>query len=251
MIKIEIFIYVSVKFNVSLMNSLFITGSDTDVGKTYVTAGLAILLKHMGKDVGVMKPFSAGTPDKKYFQTNDVKIISKAASVTDSVDLINPQFFPIPASPFTAWKNLKNKPNISLVLKSYKTLCNTHEFVLVEGIGGIMTPILKNYFVIDLIKSMNSSAIIVCSNKIGSINHTLMTINMCHKYKIPLKGIIINNFHKDGYDSKELCRDLSQLSEVPIIGNIPYIKKLIDSKFVYETFKKSINSKFLKTILNS
>lgn len=250
MLIIGIFIYVSVNLIVSLMNSLFITGSDTDVGKTYVTAGLATLLKSLGKDVGVMKPFSAGIPNKKYFQTNDVKIISNAANVSDSIDLINPQFFPIPASPFTAWKNLKNKPRISLVLKNYKKLCSIHEFVLVEGIGGIMTPILKNYFVTDLIKSMNSSAVIVCSNKIGSINHTLMTINMCHKYKIPLNGIIINNFHKDGYDSKELHRDLSQLTEVPIIGNLPHIKKL-DSSVLFEIFKKSINSKFLKSILNS
>ena len=92
------------------MKSIFLTGTDTDIGKTYITAGLAVTLRKMGMDVGVMKPFAAGTAQKKGYKSKDVEILSNAAKVCDSESLINPQFFPIAASPYTAWKNLKIKP---------------------------------------------------------------------------------------------------------------------------------------------
>ena len=226
------------------MKSLFITGSDTDVGKTYVTAGLAITLRKLGIDVGVMKPFAAGYPQKEGFQSEDVEILSRSALVTDPEKLINPQFFPIPASPYTAWKNLKTKPNVSVVLKNYQKLSKSHSMLLVEGMGGIMTPILKDYFVTNLIKDMKIPAIVVTRTKIGSINHTIMTVKMCEKYKIPLKGIIISNFDSDGYDVKELTRDLKNLTKVPILGSIPFIDKFDDAS-IYRMFKKNLNLKLL------
>ena len=104
------------------MKSIFVTGTDTDVGKTYITAGLAVALRKMNVDVGVMKPFAAGTAQKKGYKSEDVEILAKAAQVSDPEDLMNPQFFPIPASPYTAWKNLKQNPKFQLfylVSKNY------------------------------------------------------------------------------------------------------------------------------------
>ncbi len=226
------------------MKSLFVTGSDTDVGKTYVTAGLAVSLRTMGVDVGVMKPFAAGIPQKKGFKSEDVEILVSAALVKDSENLINPQFFPIPASPYTAWKNLKIRPKISSILSSFKKLSAIHSMLLVEGMGGIMTPILKDYFITDLIKDMKIPAVLVTRTKIGTINHTVMTIEMCKKYKIPLKGIIINDFDSDGYDVRELTRDLKNLSKIPVLGSIPFIENLDDSS-LSKTFQKTLNLKLL------
>ena len=107
------------------MKSIFISGTDTDVGKTYITAGLAVTLRKMGLDVGVMKPFAAGTAQKKGFKSEDIEILSKAAQVNDPEDLVNPQFFKIPASPYTAWKKLKIKPKIPTVLTNFKKLSKT------------------------------------------------------------------------------------------------------------------------------
>ena len=117
------------------MKSIFITGTDTDVGKTYITAGLAITLRKMGTDVGVMKPFAAGVKQKKGFKSEDVEILSNSAKVDDPEELLNPQFFPISASPYTAWKKLKIKPRIPLILSSFKKLSKKHEMMLVEGNG--------------------------------------------------------------------------------------------------------------------
>ncbi|MEX0861557.1 dethiobiotin synthase [Nitrosopumilus sp.] len=225
------------------MNSFFITGTDTDVGKTYITAGLAVSFRKMGINVGVMKPFAAGTAQKKGFKSEDVEILSRAAQVTDPEELINPQFFPIHASPYTAWKNLKIKPKISTILSSFKKLSKLHDTLLVEGVGGIMTPILKNYYVTHLIKDMKIPTLIVTRTRVGTINHTMMTIKICEKYKIPIKGIIINNFD-EGYDVSILKRDLENLTGVKVLGSIPFIDNMSDDS-LNRVFQKNLDLKQL------
>ena len=225
------------------MKSLFITGTDTDVGKTYITAGLAITLRKMSIDVGVMKPFAAGVAQKKGFKSEDVEILSNAAQINDSETLVNPQFFPISASPYTAWKKLKIKPKIPLILSSFKKLSKKHELMLVEGMGGTLTPILKNYYITNLIKDMKIPTVIVTRSKVGTVNHTLMTVMMCQKYKIPIKGIIINNFDK-GYPINQLKKDLESLTGIKVLGSIPFIKDMSD-KSLYRIFKKNIDMKSL------
>jgi len=226
-----------------LLKSLFITGTDTDVGKTYIAAGLAVTFRKMGIDVGVMKPFAAGKAQKKGYKSEDIVIISKAAKACDPEKLVNPQFFKIPASPYTAWKTLKTKPKISTILSSFKKLTKLHDMILVEGMGGIMTPILKDYYVTNLIKEMKIPAVIVTRSKIGTVNHTIMTVKMCEKYKIPVKGIIINNFEK-GYPIPELKRDLQNLTGIKVLGSIPFIKNMSDAS-LYRVFKKNIDFKTL------
>ena len=226
------------------MKSLFITGTDTDVGKTYITAGLAIMLRKMGVDVGVMKPFAAGVVQKKGYKSEDVEILTKSAQTNDPENLVNPQFFPIPASPYTAWKKLKIKPKIPLILSGFKKLSNMHEMLLVEGMGGILTPILEDYYVTNLIKDMKIPTIIVTRSKVGTVNHTLMTVKMCEKYKIPIKGIIINNFDDGGYPINQLRKDLEALTGVKVLGSIPFIDDMSDES-LHRIFKKNIDMKSL------
>jgi len=228
-----------------LLKSLFVTGTDTDVGKTYITTGLAVTFRKMGIDVGVMKPFAAGKAQKKGYKSKDIVILSKAAQTCDPETLVNPQFFPIPASPYTAWKNLKIKPKISTILSSFKKLSKLHDMLLVEGMGGIMTPILNNYYVTNLIKEMKIPTVIITRSKVGTVNHTIMTVKMCEEYKIPVKGIIINNFD-DGYPVSELKRDLQNLTGIKVLGSIPFLKDTSDAS-LYRIFKKNID---LKSLLN-
>jgi len=225
------------------LKSLFITGTDTDVGKTYIATGLAVTFRNMGIDVGVMKPFAAGRAEKKGYKSEDIVVLSRAAKACDPENLVNPQFFRIPASPYTAWKTLKTKPKVSTILSSFKKLTKLHDMILVEGMGGIMTPILKDYYITNLIKEMKIPTVIVTRSKIGTVNHTIMTCKMCEKYKIPVKGIIINNFD-DGYPIKELKRDLQNLTGLKVLGSIPFIKDMSDAS-LYRIFKKNIDLKLL------
>ena len=207
------------------MKPLFVTATDTDIGKTYVCAGLAYALKKSGIDVGIMKPFACGVKQKIGFSSNDLTILTNAAMVDDAEDIINPFFFPIPASPYTAAKNLGVKIDVKHVMECFRKLDEIHDIVLVEGIGGIMTPILKDYAIIDLIKDLMANTIIVTSSKIGTVNHTVLTCNMCKNMNIPIKGLIINNFDSTGYPIPELERDLSALTDLPVLCSLPHMKK--------------------------
>ena len=207
------------------MKPLFITATDTDIGKTYVCAGLAHALKKMDINVGIMKPFACGDKQKIGFSSNDLTILANAAMVDDAEDIINPFFFPIPASPYTAAKNLGVKIDVKHVMECFRKLDEIHDIVLVEGIGGIMTPILKDYAIIDLIKDLMANTIIVTSSKIGTVNHTVLTCNMCKNMNIPIKGLIINNFDSTGYPIPELERDLNALTDLPVLCSLPHMKK--------------------------
>ncbi len=226
------------------MESLFITGTDTNVGKTHIAAGLAVTLRKSGIDVGVTKPYAAGTPQRRGFRSKDAEILSDAAQVDDPEDLINPQFFPITASPYTAWKTLGIKPNLAAVWSSFSKLSRRHTMMLVEGMGGVMTPILRNYCVADMIKHLKIPAIIVSRTRIGTINHTIMTVRMCQKYDIPIKGIILNDIDSDGYDTKVLTRDLKSILGTRILGSIPFMKNT-DDLSLYRVFQKNIDMKIL------
>ena len=205
------------------MKPLFVTATDTDIGKTCVCAGLAYALKKLDIDVGIMKPFACGIKEKIGFSSNDLTILANAAMVDDTEDVINPFFFPIPASPYTAAKRLGFKIDVKHVMKCFKKLDRIHDIVLVEGIGGIMTPILKDYAIIDLIKDLMANTIIVTSSKIGTVNHTILTCNMCKNMNIPIKGLIINNFDSTGYPIPELERDLSVLTDLPVLLSLIHI----------------------------
>tara|TARA_B100001013_G_C24564493_1_gene423909 strand:- start:60 stop:746 length:687 start_codon:yes stop_codon:yes gene_type:complete len=205
------------------MKSLFVTGTDTDIGKTCISAGITLALKKAGVNVGVMKPFMCGTKQKTDFLYDDVTTLTNAANVTDLRELINPFFFPISASPYTAAKNLGIKIDIKRVLDSYEKLSEVHDTMLVEGIGGVMTPILKNYSVIDLINDLHTNTLIVTSSKIGTVNHTVMTCKLCKNLEIPVKGLIINNFDSEGYPISQLERDLIDLTDLPILCSLPHV----------------------------
>jgi len=213
------------------MKPLFVTATDTDIGKTYVCAGLAHALKKMDINVGIMKPFACGDKQKIGFSSNDLTILANAAMVDDAEDIINPFFFPIPASPYTAAKNLGVKIDVKHVMECFRKLDEIHDIVLVEGIGGIMTPILKDYAIIDLIKDLMANTIIVTSSKIGTVNHTVLTCNMCKNMNIPIKGLIINNFDSTGYPIPELERDLNALTDLPVLCSLPHMKKFNLSRY--------------------
>jgi len=226
------------------MKSYFIAGTDTDVGKTYVTAGIARYLKLEGHDVGIMKPYAAGLQKNQPYKSQDVEILANAAKVNDSDELINPYFFTIPASPFTAAKQLQITIDNNLVLESFKKLSSLHEIMLVEGMGGILTPIFKNYFVTNLIHDLDLDTIIVTRTRIGTVNHTLLTCKICEKFNVSIKGIIINDFDSAGYDANNLKNDLEELTNIPVLGIIPKVDSF-DVNNMAKIISKNISLKDL------
>lgn len=228
------------------MKAFFITGTDTGVGKTVITAGLAGSMRKLGINVGVMKPIATGIQQKTGFKSSDVAVIVSASSTKDSEDLINPVFLPIPTSPYDATKLLSIPIDMQSILEKFTRLLSVHEVLLVEGIGGIMTPIAKNFFVADMIKTMDIETIIVTRASIGTLNHTMLTYQMCKDYDIKVKGLIINNFDEKGTAAeKNSPITLHEISGLDILGVVPFIKDYTEIDTMIELVGKKIDVKSL------
>ena len=206
------------------MKSLFVTGTDTDVGKTCVSASIVKNLRDMDIDVGVMKPFASGHKKNSNSLPQDVEILMKYSGSQDPIDLVNPYFFEIPTSPYDAAKILVQKINLQKVIDAYNKLLSSHDLVIVEGIGGLMTPITQNYFVSNLISELDIDTIIVTGSKLGTVNHTLLTYEHCKQMHLKLKGFVINQTVPSGYELSNLRQQIMELTNQIVYCTIPYQK---------------------------
>lgn len=204
------------------MKSLFVTGTDTDVGKTCVSASIVKNLRDMDIDVGVMKPFASGHKKNSNSLPQDVEILMKYSGSQDPIDLVNPYFFEIPTSPYDAAKILVQKINLQKVIDAYNKLLSSHDLVIVEGIGGLMTPITQNYFVSNLISELDIDTIIVMGSKLGTVNHTLLTYEHCKQMHLKLKGFVINQTEPNGYELTNLKQQIMELTSQIVYCAIPY-----------------------------
>jgi dethiobiotin synthetase len=211
-----------------LAKAYFITATDTEVGKTFITAGLGAAARNTGKNVGMMKPISCGGIE-------DALFFKKMVGLDDTVDLINPVKFKQPLSPYAASKTEKIKIDIAKIKSDLRYLCGSRDIVLVEGLGGAMAPIKKDYYVADMIKDLGIPAIIIARAGLGTINHTLMTIEVLKKRKIKIAGIIMNNFDNSEPSQKTNKQVIEEHSGIPVIG-------MIRAKSSFKALLKQIRS---------
>jgi dethiobiotin synthetase len=211
-----------------MKGGIFITGTDTEVGKTIVSAGLALVLKERGIKVGVMKPVATGCYglDEKLV-SQDAAFLMEAAE-NEYPPLHSPSRFRNPLSPNVAAVLEKKEVNIEKILKSYRSLQKKYDFLIVEGIGGIMVPLKKNYYVANLIRDMKLPIAIVSYAGLGAINHTLLTVDAAMIRGIDIKGVIFNRAPISNYSLAEMTNPkvIHDLSGVQILGSLPEIEDL-------------------------
>lgn len=168
---------------------IYITGTDTGVGKTYVSSLLGSILKEKGVNVGYMKPIESGG-------TEDTTTLKNTLNLKDDLNTINPINLKNPLSPNIAFE-VENY-NISLdeiknkIKDSFEILKNKYDFLIVEGAGGVCVPIKDNFLMSDLIKFLELPAVVVSRPNLGTINHTILTIEHLRNKGIEVKGVIIN-----------------------------------------------------------
>lgn len=147
----------------------FITGTDTEVGKTIVTAALGLCLKQEGYDIGVMKPIQCSGDDAEF--------LKNTLDVSDPLEEINPYYTDEPLSPHIAFERANKEIHREEIIERYEQLKGNHDITLVEGAGGLLVPIQKDYCMIDLIEDLDLEVVIVSRLGLGTINHTLLTID--------------------------------------------------------------------------
>lgn len=211
------------------MKGIFITGTDTGVGKTIIAAGLAAAMRMRGINVGVMKPVHTGCKSRKgKLIPEDSLLLARAASSDDPMELITPYMLREHAAPYVAAKENNVTIDIDKITDCFKKLCKRHDYVIVEGIGGALVPVTKTFFIADLIKRLNVPAIVVTTPFLGTINHTMLTISCLVERKIPVEGIIINYVRKERriLAEKTCQKTIKELTDIPILDIIPPIPHL-------------------------
>lgn len=211
----------------SKLRGVFITGIDTEIGKTEIACGLAWVLRKNEIKVGVMKPFATSSKIySKYYKSQDTAKLAKAASVGDPDETLNPIFFPLASSPLMA-AEISHKPiNLKKVVQKFILLKKKYDFVVVEGIGGVMVPITYKVSLLHVVRKMSLPVIIVSRPTLGSINHTVMTINACRELKVPIMGIIFNqmSIHPNIVESMTPVY-LERLTQTKTLSVIPFMDK--------------------------
>ena len=166
---------------------LFITGTSTEVGKTYVTRLLLGALERLGRSAVGFKPIACGE------RTDAEDLAASSCPKPSSIDVVNPVFFKNPAAPIAASMIETTKADIPAIKAAYHSLAKQYEYVLVEGIGGWAVPITAEYSMADLAADLDLPVLVVVDNRLGAINHTILTVNALRSMGLKLAGIVLNH----------------------------------------------------------
>lgn len=203
---------------------VFIAGTDTGVGKTTVAAGLAAVLKARGIDVGIMKPVETGCSKAI---PKDTLLLKKAAKVEDELDLINPYRFERPLAPLVAAQMERKKISLKRLKSCFQELEKRHQFLIVEGIGGLLVPLTLQHFTFHFAPLFSLPMILVARANLGTINHTLLSLKWAISQGLEVIGVVINNLiEKQGLAENTNPKTLQRLMEVPLLGVMPYCPHL-------------------------
>ena len=217
----------------STPTGIFITGTDTEIGKTVIAGGLAAALKAAGIDVGVMKPIASGGVDHKgCIVSEDAIFLKHAAQVDDALDLINPICFRHPLAPSVAAEIEGVSINLQQLNNAFAQLCQRHDFIVVEGVGGIAVPICAEMLVADMAQRFQLPLLIVARPNLGTINHTLLTVEFARAYNLEICGIVLNASQEGskGLAEETNPKELERLTNPPILGTVPFDEQLQGNK---------------------
>jgi dethiobiotin synthetase len=194
--------------------SLFITGTDTGVGKTHTAARLLHLLRASGTSCAGMKPICCG--DRR-----DAEFLLAASSDGLTIDDVNPVWLKTPAAPMVGSLMEKVDIDIDHILSAFHSLQNRVEHVIVEGAGGWMVPIRPDYFISDLAVAMKLRVLVVACNRLGCLNHAALTVQSVIGHRLRCAGLVLNNAQGTGDIATMSNADiLKKIIDVPVLGEL-------------------------------
>ncbi len=209
------------------MRGYFITGTDTDVGKTWISLGIIEALKQQGHKVGVMKPISAGC-DKTAngLRNQDALLLQQQSNIELSYDEINPYAFEPAIAPHIAATQNNIRIDIETIYQHFQSISEQSDYIVVEGAGGWLVPLNDFQSMADLAKRMQLPVVLVVGMQLGCLNHALLSVESIRATGLPLAGWIANQIDPDMSCIEQNIQTLSQMIEAPILGQIPFMQEM-------------------------
>ncbi|ACX52922.1 dethiobiotin synthase [Ammonifex degensii KC4] len=214
--------------------SLFVTGTDTEVGKTVVSALLGLIYRQEGMRVAYLKPVATGG-------NADPSFVARILELDEPQDIICPYVFEQPFSPHLAARLAGRQIRRDIISECYAYLAKHYDAVIVEGAGGLMVPLGPSYLIADLARDLGLPLLVVARPGLGTINHTLLTLATALQAGLSVAGVVINRYPRNNPDSvaKDNPRIIASFSGLPVLALVPEIEGLDLS---------SINRKLLEEV---
>jgi dethiobiotin synthetase len=207
------------------MKAIFVTGSDTGVGKTVITGLLAkyILMKN-GKVITQKWIETGATNFSKDVQTH-LKLMGIAqSSIENNLACLPPYVFKTVCSPHLASKIEKKRISAAKIKENFRKLSAKFDFVIVEGTGGLLVPFSQDKLIADIVKDLNLEVLVVIKNKLGAINHALLTLEALRLRKLKILGLVFNNARNEPkIILKDNPRIIKKLTSQNIFGVLPWL----------------------------
>lgn len=202
-----------------MSRNLFITGTGTDIGKTYVTGLILKKLKEAGKSAAYYKAAMSGNErdEKGNLIPGDAVFVKNMSGITQPVEEMCPYIYENAYSPHLASRIEGNSVKMEVVREGFKAVCQKYEYVTMEGSGGILCPICfdeAEIWLEDVIKGLDLSCLIIAHAGLGTINSLVLTVEYMNQKQIPIKGIIFNHYHKGNVmeeDNHAMCEYMTGL----------------------------------------
>lgn len=211
------------------MTGLFITGTDTGIGKTLVGCGLAAAWTARGKRVGVLKPAETGCTERKgeLYPDDAVRLAGFGGLTADGPDdweRLCPYRFPLPVAPSVAARQVGVRIEPERLIQRFSDVAKCHDVTIVEGAGGLLVPLAGRYSFADLARDLAIPVLVVVGSKLGALNHALLTLDCIRTRGLPLAGYVLNHPNTESDDAVMTNTEtLAGLTDVPCRGVIPHI----------------------------
>lgn len=206
--------------------AIFVTGTDTGVGKTFFGCALLALLKSYAYDVGVMKPVETGCVEKdgRLFP-EDAWRLKEASGCAESIEKICPYRLSEPLAPSIAAERGGVKIDVDHLLALCCEISEKYDITLIEGAGGLMVPIVPSFTFADFARVARLPIVVVAANKLGVINHLLLTLEYASGKGLQTLGYVMNRVTEDWSLAAETNREaLAGMTGVPCLGELPYVR---------------------------
>jgi len=215
--------------DIPAIRGIFVTGTDTNVGKTWIAAGLTAALRQRGLKAGYFKPVQSGCPaEGGRLIPTDARLARELAALPESLDLLTPIALRLPLAPGVAAAREGVKVDLERVAASFRELAERYNFLVVEGAGGLYVPLVDTKFlVLDLARWLQLPLLVVARAGLGTINHTALTVLAARHAGLVVAGVILNRGSATpGLAEQTNPAVIEALTGVSILGKVPEIANL-------------------------